>query len=370
MIKTSDGGFLFCGQAVHDNSQKFAAFLLKTKANGDLEWQKFYGGISQDAFQAVRQTFDGGYIAVGFTTSYGFGSATQRADYWTDAWMVKTDANGNQMWMKTFGNIYGDEFLDIVEMPDHGFLAVGVSTDTISKANLNYSAFCYVVRTDQGGTPLWKHEYFKSRDQGWFYSISVASNGDMAMAGVVDTSGNSLAYNIFVPCLLNLSSDGKTVLDSTVYPQYGNTTSEKILAEPDGFALCFNVSKDNSNTMCFLKTSFDGTISWQKPFVGLSFATIADAPNGGYFVTATNGTKGSQLLQIDASGGLVSTINCDNGSSVSGAINPAKTNTIGAISQNDGWAFGVSITPAFINGNGNFALIFTDLNGKIKDEGK
>ena len=371
MIKTADGGYLFCGQAIHDGSQKFAAFLLKTNSKGELQWQKFYGGITVDNFLGVCQASDGGYVAAGYTTSYGLGAT--RKDYYSDAWIVKTDANGNQLWMKHFGNIYNDAFYDIKEMPDKGFIAVGFCIDTNYKYNANYIQSCLALKTDRNGSPVWIHEYFKDRYIGSFYSISLAQNGDMAMGGNVAESDSVLTIGINYPCLLNLSADGSTTKASKVYPQFGNTSSEKILAEPDGFAFGFNSTKNNANSMYFLKTGLDGSINWQKPFNGiLSLSTIADAANGGYMVAATNngGIKSSQLLHIDATGNLLSTINCDNVNLETSVVKPAKINTIGAIPVNNGWALGVSVTPTFLSGNSNFAIIFTDSNGKIMDNGK
>jgi len=368
MIRTADGGFLFCGQAVHDGTQKFAAFLLKTKSNGDIEWQRFYGGTTVDAFVGVCQASDGGYVAVGYTTSYGLGAT--RKDYYSDAWIVKTDGNGNQLWMKNFGNIYNDAFYDIKELPDHGFIAVGLCTDTNYEYPANYIGSCYAARTDENGNSLWTHEYFKDRFYGNFYSVSIAPNGDMAMAGIVAESDSAVTININYACMLNLSADGNTTKTSKVYPQFGSTSSEKILPEPDGFVLGLNSTKNNSNSMIFLKTGFDGSITWQKPFTGLSLSNILDDPNGGYTVEASNNgaVKSSQLLQTDAGGNLISTINCIY-TNLPGEVT-ANTTTIGAVPINNGWAFSVYVTPKFLSGNSNFALIFTDLNGKITDDGK
>ena len=371
MIKTADGGFLFCGQAVHDGNQKFGAFLLKTKANGDMEWQKFYGGLRDDGFFSVQQTSDGGYVAVGFTDSYGLGSATQRNDYYFDAWMVKTDANGNQLWNKTFGSIYGDAFYDIAEMPDHGLIAVGWSEDTISKTNSNIEVYCFVQRTDKDGNSLWKHEYFKDRYSGYFYSVGVASNGNIAMSGGVAESDSPQTVGITYPCMLSLSADGNTTLASKVYAQFRNTSKQKILTEPDGFVLGMNAINNNSTSIYFLKTGPDGNISWQKAFAaGLTLSTIANSTNSGYSLLATNtgGIQRPQVFQMDATGDLLTTIYCENIPTMS--TSPPKIYALGAIPINNGWAFGVGIAPTYLNGNSNFALIFTDSNGKITDEGK
>ena len=44
---------------------------------------------------SIQQTSDGGFIVAGGTGSYGAGD-------W-DYWVLKLDANGNVIWQKTYG---------------------------------------------------------------------------------------------------------------------------------------------------------------------------------------------------------------------------------------------------------------------------
>jgi len=68
-------------------------------SNEPKTWQKTYGRTGLDGAQCIKQTKDGGYIAVGWTYSYEQGLA--------DVYVVKLDANGELTWGKTYG---GDDW--------------------------------------------------------------------------------------------------------------------------------------------------------------------------------------------------------------------------------------------------------------------
>jgi len=92
IIQSADGGYAFAGWAYSTNQD---AFLVKTDANGNAQWNQTYGGTSTEMFYALLQTSDGGYVLTGNTGSFGAGS--------TDIWLVKTDELGVVPEGLTFG---------------------------------------------------------------------------------------------------------------------------------------------------------------------------------------------------------------------------------------------------------------------------
>jgi len=70
--QTTDGGYIVAGDtgACDEDGD---AYLVKTDASGNIEWEKFIGGSDCDCSRYVQQTTDGGYIIVGDTDSYGAG---------------------------------------------------------------------------------------------------------------------------------------------------------------------------------------------------------------------------------------------------------------------------------------------------------
>jgi hypothetical protein len=63
----------------------------------DTLWMKTFAGSNNEVGYAVQQTVDGGYIVAGATLSFGLGSS--------DIWLLKTNANGDTVWTRTYGGI-------------------------------------------------------------------------------------------------------------------------------------------------------------------------------------------------------------------------------------------------------------------------
>jgi hypothetical protein len=63
--QTSDGGYIVAGWTSYPGGFDSDILLIKTDANGDVQWAKTYGGIGWDEAHSVQQTSDGGYIVAG-----------------------------------------------------------------------------------------------------------------------------------------------------------------------------------------------------------------------------------------------------------------------------------------------------------------
>jgi hypothetical protein len=100
--QTSDGGYIVAGSTASFGAGCDDIFLIKTDANGNIIRAKTYGGTDWDRAYSVQQTSDGGYIVAGYTVP------SVRA---YDIFLIKTDANGNVQWAKTYGGTDSDRSL-------------------------------------------------------------------------------------------------------------------------------------------------------------------------------------------------------------------------------------------------------------------
>ena len=63
------------------------AWVFKLNENGEILWEKTFGGAGDDRVNSILQNSDGDYILVGWTDSKGAGGG--------DAWIIKLDSDGN-----------------------------------------------------------------------------------------------------------------------------------------------------------------------------------------------------------------------------------------------------------------------------------
>ncbi len=118
--QTSEGGYIIAGTTFTYGAGGTDAWLLKTNANGTRLWDKTYGGTGNESAASVQQTTDGGYIIAGTTSSYGAGG--------TDAWLLKTDFRGNRLWDKTFGGTDDESAASVKQTLDGGYIIAGTTS--------------------------------------------------------------------------------------------------------------------------------------------------------------------------------------------------------------------------------------------------
>jgi hypothetical protein len=176
MIQTADGGYMLAGTADSFGAGGDDFWLVKTDATGNQVWNKTFGGNGDDFLNSVIRTADGGYALVGGTRIFGASIG--------DAWLIKIDASGKQLWNKTYGGPNNDEGTSLVQTSDGGYAFVG-DTSSYGAGNDDF----LMIRTDSLGNQLWNLTYGGiSRE--WAYSISKTSDGGYALAGLTYSFGN------------------------------------------------------------------------------------------------------------------------------------------------------------------------------------
>ncbi|MFK5972086.1 MAG: hypothetical protein QM485_02290 [Flavobacteriaceae bacterium] len=129
IAKTNDGSYVITGNTFSDNADvsknngESDIWLIKIGDDGDLIWEKTYGGIHFDAAEGVSLSSDGGFIISGNSKSEGIDTTENAGE--NDIWLLKTDADGNLTWQRTFGGSGLDFGFDAIENEDMSIILVG-----------------------------------------------------------------------------------------------------------------------------------------------------------------------------------------------------------------------------------------------------
>lgn len=168
----------------------FNFFLLQfhtTRAQPVIQLDRTYGGASCDVSVTLRQMPDKGYIIVGTTTSFGAGGS--------DIWLVRTNVDGDTLWTKTYGGTGNDRIQwamnDNMQITsDGGFVFVGSTTSYGSG-----SEDAWLIKTDANGDTFYGHGFFGGASQDVGKCVSQTMDGGFVFTGLTYTlTPSSMTY--------------------------------------------------------------------------------------------------------------------------------------------------------------------------------
>ncbi len=195
--QTTDGGYIVAGYSYsndgdvigHHGSTNYADYwIVKLDSNGEIQWQKSYGGSNDDIAYSVQQTTDGGYIVAGESYSNdgdvtGHHGSTINSDYW----VVKLDNNGTMQWQKSLGGSSSDSASSIQQTADGGYVVAGASYNTMPN---QYNGQDYlVVKLDDNGTIQWQ-KYYGGVHRDYANSVHQTTDNGYIVAGYSFSNGN------------------------------------------------------------------------------------------------------------------------------------------------------------------------------------
>lgn len=185
-------GFVIAGFTKSSGSGGFDFYLVKTDAQGEVVWTRTYGGKGDDRCWALARAKDGGFVLAGETNSKGAGER--------DCLLVKTDAEGKEVWSRTFGGEKDDRCFALALTDDGGYVLCG---QTFSEGAGNRDA--YVIRTDGSGKLEWSKTFGgPSSDVG--HSVCRTKDGSFLVTGYTA----SFAKDGEDPYLVKIAADGST----------------------------------------------------------------------------------------------------------------------------------------------------------------
>ncbi|MBK6446536.1 MAG: T9SS type A sorting domain-containing protein [Bacteroidetes bacterium] len=196
--QTADGGFIIAGETssadgdmtLNNGSSDYC--LLKIDSVGNLLWQKSYGGSRADWATNVIQDFSRGYILSGGTFSNDSDVSGNHGN--ADFWVIRTDSIGNLDWQKCFGGSSDDRACALIKANDGNFITIGPSISIDGNVNGNRGLNCWLVKFDASGNIIWNNCYGGHSTQAP-RSIIQHTDGGLAFAAIAygndgDVTGN------------------------------------------------------------------------------------------------------------------------------------------------------------------------------------
>ncbi|AYM99170.1 T9SS type A sorting domain-containing protein [Chryseobacterium sp. 3008163] len=330
--QTSDGGYIFIGDSdsnngdLTSNNGKKDFWVVKSNPLGAIQWQRSLGGSQDEEAHSIRQTADGGYIIAGETNSND-GDVTGNHGG-TDAWIVKLNQNGDLVWQKTYGGSNSDSANFIEPTGDGGYIVAGDSNSNNGDLTQNKGSYdAWVFKISSDGTLEWQKNYGGTAYEGAEY-IQNTSDGGYIVAATTTSNNGDLTSNHgdFDYWFIKLNSAGNIEWQKSL----GGTNSDYgRFSQPtlDGGYIVAgysnsnngNVSGNNGGFDCWIaKLNETGTIEWQKSLGGMGYdwgRSLTETEDGGFVIAlgskSTNISAGTHhgnndvlLIKLERNGSL------------------------------------------------------------------
>jgi len=293
-IPTSDGNYLLGGLIFDPNANGNAdGWIIKMDSEGNVLWDRKYGGDGFDKIYTLHETADGGFVFAGSTRS-NIGGDIMEAPVDTagndDSWIGKIDANGDLLWNRRFGSETSDFLVDLALDPDGNIYAVG----NYLPPGLMVSWEISLYRYDQDGNRIGDEVIYEADGYEEAFSIINTSDGNFAIGGMTTSQGNGSADTY----LLRINPEG-VIIDEDTYGGPEGEFAAFVQEMPDGgFTILSSTESFGSDflDLYLIRTEANGDERWNKVYDGgddrydVPYPFTVDE-NGFYFIVANQQEK-------------------------------------------------------------------------------
>lgn len=261
MLVTDQSRYLIVGLSQPDRSRGSASgnvYVTKVNRQGEIRWERTYGGSARDGATSVIPAGDGGYIVSGITQSYGSGGK--------DVFVLSIDEQGKKNWQMTSGGEREDASFCSVNTGEGGYIIGG--SRTVQPERGEEGEYVYLIRVNTKGEKEWDQVYtlgppsdYDGRPTSRANAIVKTAAGNFLVAGWTDRAEKDTGF------LLKIDGKGKVIwkkkLDSSARNNLISLTSVK-----DGFVAAgkkfFGMGRDDDGYI--VKVNQKGKIEWSHTY--------------------------------------------------------------------------------------------------------
>ncbi|MCC7502964.1 MAG: T9SS type A sorting domain-containing protein [Flavobacteriales bacterium] len=315
VVATADGGFVVAGFTTSDDGDVSGLqggidyWLFKLDDAGTLLWQRTLGGTGSEFARAVQPAGNDGFIVAGYSDSND-GDVTGNHGN-NDMWVVRVDANGAPLWQTSLGGTVGDGANALATTADGGFIVAGSAySDNGDVVGNHGTGDAWVVKLDSLGGQIWQISLGGTNTEEALSAVESVDGGILLACTTGSNDGDVTGFQgVNDYWLVKLDSDGGLLWQKS----YGGTNTEQancLEETADGGIILAGASNSVDGDL----TSNAGLIDvWLVRLKGLSTGTtdamearLAVSPNPSNGVVTISGMNSpGTLLVTDALGRIV-----------------------------------------------------------------
>lgn len=198
-VQTQDGNFLIMGSSdsddvdINNNKGTYDFWVVKLNNTGTLLWEKSFGGTEIDEARAITTTADGNFFIAGDSRSNDIDLSTNNGA--ADVWIIKINSDGDLLWEKTFGGSSFDGVKAIYKTQNNEFLVAGNSRSSdgnLTKNNGQNDAWIFKINAQ--GNVMWQ-KTIGGNDVDLLMGITELNNGSIVGVGNTNSSDIDISEN-------------------------------------------------------------------------------------------------------------------------------------------------------------------------------
>ncbi|MFB6340211.1 hypothetical protein ACE1ET_00735 [Saccharicrinis sp. FJH62] len=302
VCQSSDGGYFISGSSISTDDLTQANKggsdyrIVKTDVNGQMIWQKLFGGSADDIATSVAATDDGGCIVAGYSASSD--GDISRNHGLNDCWIIRLSSNGEMVWQRMIGGSKNDEAYTVKLTSDKYFIIAGTTeSDNGDITTTPQEKDGWIIKIDEGGEIMWRNTAGESFND-MFYDVISADDGGYIAVGVSyrdynekEQTGNS---DVFV---VKFASSG-SVEWSSRFGSSGEDVATRVVQNKDGnYMVCGNAANKDQDVrdlygnrdIWLIEVGESGDLRRSNNYGGTNFDTASGIvlSDRGYIVTGT-----------------------------------------------------------------------------------